>query len=184
MQEKLKDKIITFGFAIILISMFVIDVFTEDKDVSLSERRKLTTFPEITIEELLSGKISDKLENYTTDQIVFRDNFRSIKTFWSLNIFKQKDNNKMFVKNGSIYKMEYPLNENNVSKSFDKISDVYNKYLKDMNVYYIVIPDKNYYLENDDHLKLDYIKLKEIAENKLTNMKYIDIWDNLTLKDY
>ena len=53
-----------------------------------------------------------------------------------------------------------------------------------MNVYYAIIPDKNYYLENDEHLKMDYDKLKEIMKNKLTKMNYIDNWDDLKLGDY
>ena len=52
--------------------------------------------------------------------------------------------------------MEYPLSEKNVQKSVNKIDEVYEKYLQNMNVYYAIIPDKNYYLENDDHLKIDY----------------------------
>ena len=80
--------------------------------------------------------------------------------------------------------MVYPLNENNVNNFFDKINYIYEKYLHDMNVYYAIIPDKTYYLEQDDHLKLDYDMLKNIAFNKLKNMKYIDIWQDLKLEDY
>ena len=53
-----------------------------------------------------------------------------------------------------------------------------------MNVYYAIIPDKNYYLENDEHLKIDYEKVKETAKNKLKEFSYIDIWDDLKLDDY
>lgn len=185
MQDKIKNNIITYGFVLILIVMFFANIFTKDKTVSLSERRKLATFPEITIDNLLNGNVNSSLEKYTVDQMVLRDNFRSIKAIWNMNIFKQKDNNGLFVKDNAIYKMEYPLNENNVSKSFDKINKVYGKYLENMNVYYTIIPDKNYYLENDDHLKLDYNKVVQIAESKLdNNMKYIDISKSLDLSDY
>ena len=54
-----------------------------------------------------------------------------------------------------------------------KISD--EKYLKGMNVYYAIIPDKNYYLGNDDYLKPDYNNLKQIMSNKLENFKYFTI---------
>ena len=101
-----------------------------------------------------------------------------------LDIFKQKDNNNLFEINGSIYKMEYPLKENNVQKSAQKIKNVYDNYLKDMNVYYSIIPDKNYYLENDDHLKIDYNKLQNIVETELQGLKYIDITKGLKLEDY
>ena len=184
MQEKIKNNIITYGFVLILIVMFFVNIFTKDKEVSLSERRKLATFPEITISSLLNGNVSSSLEKYTVDQMVLRDNLRSIKAIWNMNIFKQKDNNGLFVKDNAIYKMEYPLNENNVSKSFEKMNKIYEKYLENMDVYYTIIPDKNYYLENDDHLKLDYNKVIQLAKNNLNNMKYIDISKSLDLSDY
>ncbi len=185
MQDKIKDNIITYGFVLILIVMFFANIFTKDKTVSLSEKRKLATFPKISIDNLLNGNVSSGLEKYTVDQMVLRDNFRSIKALWNMSIFKQQDNNGLFVKDNAIYKMEYPLNENNISKSFEKINKVYEKYLNNMNVYYTIIPDKNYYLENDDHLKLDYNKVIQIAESKLDNgIKYIDISNSIDLLDY
>ena len=64
-----------------------------------------------------------------------------------------------------------------------KINNVYNNYLKDMNVYFSIIPDKNYFLP-DNYLKLDYEKMFNMVSNGLNNMKYIDITDSLTLDDY
>jgi len=184
MQDKTKNILITIVFVFILILMFVLNILAEDKQISESERRKLASFPQITIQKLLNGDVTDKLEEYTTDQFVGRDFFRSIKSFFNFNAYMQKDNNNLFEKDGAIYKMEYPLNEANIAKSADRINSVYGKYLKDMNVYYAIIPDKNYYLGNDDHLKLDYDNLKQIMSNKLENFKYIDIWNDLKLEDY
>ena len=79
--------------------------------------------------------------------------------------------------------MEYKLNEKNLQKSASKIEEVYNKYLKDMNVYYGIIPDKNYYL-TDDHLKLNYEKVEEVMKKYLKDLKYIEISDCLDLSDY
>ena len=184
MQDRTKNILITIIFVFILVLMFTLNVLAEDKQISESERRKLAQFPEITISKIANGDVTDKLEKYTTDQFVGRDFFRSIKSFFNFNIYMQKDNNNLFEKDGAIYKMEYPLNEVNLEKSADRINNVYEKYLKGMNVYYAIIPDKNYYLENDDHLKIDYQKLKKIMSSRLTNMKYIDIWNELNLEYY
>ena len=82
--------------------------------------------------------------------------------------------------------MEYPINTAYIEKSANKINEIYEKYLKNksMNVYYAIIPDKNYYLEDDDHLKPNYMELKKIMNNNLQNLEYIDIWDCLKLEDY
>lgn len=184
MKNKTKDFIITIGFVVILIVIFIINISIKDKEISLSERRKLTQFPKITFEKIINGEFSNKFENYAIDQFIFRDSFRGIKSFFSIKILKQQDNNKLFEKDGAIYKIEYPLNEKKLEKSIEKINKIQKEYLQEMNVYYAIIPDKNYYLENDNHLKLNYNKLKQIISQKIKNMKYIDIWNDLNLSDF
>lgn len=184
MKDETKNKIITIGFAIILITVFIINIAIKDKTISNTERRKLAQFPEITVKKLLNGEVAKKWEDYAVDQFVARDFLREVKSFYNTNIYKQKDNNKLFEKDGTIYKMEYPLNTNNVIKTAEKIREVQEKYLKNNKVYYAIIPDKNYYLQNDDHLKIDYQTLKQTMESKLQNMQYINIWNSLTLEDY
>ena len=184
MQDITKNKIITIGFVLILAIVLVANLLAEDQTISTSERRKLAQFPKFTITNILSGEVISKWEKYVEDQFVERDLFRGIKSFWSTQIFVQKDNNNLFEKDNAIYKMEYPIKENNLGKSAKKINEVYEKYLKGMNVYYSIIPDKNYYLENDDHLKLDYGKVQEIMQNELKDFKYIDIRSGLELEDY
>lgn len=184
MQDKIKNIIVAIGFVVIIIAVLLLNTIVKDETISTTERRKLAQLPEITISKILNGNVMDKWEEYAEDQFINRDFFRSIKSFWSSNIFKQKDNNNLFEKDGAIYKMEYPLKEVNVEKSAQKIKEVYDNYLKDMNVYYSIIPDKNYYLENDDHLKIDYDKLQTIVVNELQGLKYIDITNGLELKDY
>lgn len=184
MQDKVKNMIISISFCMILIIVFIINVLSPDKVISNTERRKLAQLPEITLETIVNGDAMEDWDKYVTDQFIARDFFRNMKTFVSRNIFRQKDNNKLFEKDGAIYKIEYPLNKGNIEKSAKKINSVYDKYLKGMNVYYAIIPDKNYYLENDDHLKIDYNEVKKIMNKELNEMKYIDIWDSLELEDY
>lgn len=182
--NKIKDAIITIVFLTTLFSVFIINIIVKDKTISDSERRKLVSFPKITKSNIMDGELSEKFEKYFSDQFVGRDFFRSLKTVWSLNIFNQKDNNELFVKDNSLYKMEYKLKEKNVEKSAEKIQEIYNKYLTNMNVYYAIIPEKNYYLKKDDHLKMDYEKIKEIMNKNLRDINYIDIWSSLNLQDY
>ncbi len=184
MQNKTKNKIVTIGFLVILIGAFLINIIAKDKEISNTERRKLAQLPKISIDKVISGDVAEKWDEYVTDQFVARDFFRKIKSVWSMNIFRQKDNNNLFIKDEAIYKMEYPLDKKKIEKSAEKINNVYQKYLQNMNVYYAIIPDKNYYLENDDHLKFDYEQAKQIMQNKLLYMNYIDIWDELKLEDY
>ena len=184
MQDKIKNIIITIGFIIIILGVFITNIIAKDEKISTTERRKLAQLPKVSMDKIINGDIMEAWDKYVTDQFIGRDLFRTIKSFWSMNVFRQKDNNDLFVINDSIYKMEYPLSTTRIEKSADKINAVYQKYLRNMNVYYAIIPDKNYYLENDDHLKFDYEQIKQIMENKLSDMNYIDIWKSLELDDY
>lgn len=181
---KNKNIIITIGFITILIILLLVNIFKKDQEISITERRKLAQFPEITLEKIINGDVTEKIEEYAVDQFVARDNLREIKAFFNIHILRQQDNNKLFEKNGAIYKMEYPLKEENINRSVNRINEICEKYLQGMNVYYAIIPDKNYYLKEDKHLKIDYDKLKQIATEKLKDIKYIDIWKELELEDY
>lgn len=184
MKEKTKNIIVSVGFFSIIILVFLANIIVKDKEISLEERRKLAQFPKVSISKILNGDFTNNFDKYVTDQFIARNTFRSIKSFASINIFRQKDNNNLFEKDGAIYKMEYPLSKINVNKNTDKIKEIYNSYLKEMNVYYAIIPDKNYYLKNDDHLKIDYDLLKQLMNKKLANLRYIDIWDSIELESY
>ncbi len=184
MEDRTKNIVITIGFVAILTILFWANILKQNQEISITERRKLAQFPEITLKKLINGEVSNKIEKYTVDQFIGRDTFRSVKSFFSMNLLRQKDNNELFEKDGAIYKIEYPLKEQNLNQSLDKINEIYEKYLQGMPVYYAIIPDKNYYLKGDEHLKMDYDKLKQIALCKLQHMKYIDIWEDLELTDY
>ena len=183
-MTKTKNKIISIGFVLLIISIFVMNIINKDKLISITERRKLNQFPEVTFEKILNGEVTKKWENYVVDQFTGRDLLRSIKAFYSLRVINQKDNNNLYEVNGGIYKMEYPLNKVNIEKSAKKINNIYDKYLKNMNVYYSIIPDKSYYLRNDNHLKIDFEELEEIMTGNLKDLKYIDISDELTIEDF
>lgn len=184
MKSNLKEKMIVIAFLFIMSSVFVINVVVKDTEMLVEERRKLTKFSDIKFQDALNSNLSDKFEKYATDQFVGRNFFRKLKYVFSDNIYMQKDNDGIFVVNHSIYKMDYKLNENNVRRSAEKIKNICSEYLNDTNqIYYSIIPEKNYYL-CDEHLRLDYSKLRNIMQEELRELKYIEISDYLELESY
>lgn len=184
MSDKIKNIVITIVFLGIIISIFIINICTKDIEISENERRKLAKFPEISLKEILDTTFMDKFEDYTMDQFIIRDKFRSLKTFTELNIFNKKDVNEIYEQDGILIKQEYPLNEKSVLNIANKINRIKDKYLDETNnIYYSIVPDKNYYTSNN-YLKLDYAKLEKIMQDNLSDMEYINIFDCLTLNDY
>lgn len=187
MKEKVKNIFVVAIFLVIIFGFTIVNIIAKDKEISESERRKLMQFPKINNKTIFDGKINDQIEEYAMDQFVLRDEFRSIKTFVKLDILHQKDNNDLFELKGSIYKMQYPLNRKSIENTAEKINAIYDKYFAtNSNVYYSIVPDKNYYLGNNTvYLNIDYTALENIMKEKVNNnIEYIDIKGNLCMDNY
>lgn len=115
---------------------------------SISERRKLASFPETNAQTLLSGKFMTDFETYSLDQFPLRDSFRTLKAVTSFYALGKKDNNGIYLSNGYAAKLEYPLDENSVTSAAKKFAALYDTYIKDNGgkVYLAVAPDKGYFL--------------------------------------
>lgn len=181
----MKNKIITVTFLLFLFSILIINLIIPTEEISYSERRKLAQFPELSAQNILNAQFMKEFEKYTLDQFAFRDGFRNLKASFDLKIFNKLDNNNIYVIDDSIFKMEYPFKTHNVYKVAEHMNTVYDLYLKDMNVYYSIIPDKNYFVaEQSGYLSIDYSELEKIMTENIKNMIYIDILDSLTVDDY
>jgi hypothetical protein len=181
----MKSKIMAYGFTIILTGLFLINLIIPDEEFTISERRRLAEFPSFSISGLLSGEFCEKFNEYVVDQFFLRDLFRRIKAIGSYYLFKQKDNNGIYIIDENISKIEYPLNNKAVIQAVEKMNDIYMRYLSEKNVFYGVIPDKNYFLAKENgYLSMDYEKLLDILRKNLVNMKYIDLFSILKLEDY
>ena len=180
----MKNKILSITFVLYIFIFFILNIIIKDKDVSNMERRKLNKLPEFTFDNVINGNISNDFENYALDQFVLRDNYRKLKSLFEFKVYGKLDSNNLYVKDGYIFKIEYPLREDKVVNFTNKINKIYLNNLKGMNVYYSIIPDKNYYFK-DNYLKMDYNRLINIVSNNINkNIKYIDITSNLELEDY
>lgn len=184
MSDKTKNIIVTAVFVWILILFFIANILKKDTEISLSERRKLAKFPEITLSNILDGSFSSKFEKYTTDQIIKREELRKLKSEIELEIFRKKDNNSIYMYKDSIIKIEYPLNEKSVLNASKKINEIQDEYLKNNKCYYSIIPDKNYFTNKREYISMDYSKIEEIMAQNISDAKYINIFNSLNLEDY
>ena len=182
MNDKIKDIIVTLVFLFTIISLFLINVIKKDTDISIAERRKLATMPELTIKSLFDGTYTKKLDSYVTDQFVERDTFRKIKI--DIELSTKGEYNNLYLYDDYIIEEIFPLNSNSINNLTNKINYIKDTYLNDnSNIYYTIIPDKNYFV-NNGNLKLDYNKLQDMMKSNLTNLNYINIFDKLTLDNY
>ena len=176
------------------LAMSVWNAFGEKADYSESERRVLAKFPEVTTESILSGKFSAEFEEYAVDAFPMRDVWRSVKAYVKIGIFAQKDNNGIYMVDGHLSKLEYPMDEKMLDHAIEVFTNVKETYLKDNKVYFAMIPDKNRYLamgaakngakvilaEENGYLSLDYDVFTEYMKQGMGFAKYIEIADLLS----
>ena len=174
----MKNKIITITFIIYIFVFSILGIIIKDKEISYTERRKLQTFPLVSI----NSEYINKVDKYLLDHFPFRDNFRSIKANFNYNVLQKLDNNDIYIKDNYIFKSNYPTNTESIKRFIKIISNTKTNFDKNNNIYMMIIPDKNYYLEDNDFLQIDYEYIyNEI--NKL-NIENIDIRNVLNLYDY
>lgn len=185
MNTKTKNLIVAILFPLLLAGFLLAFILTPATMISESERRELDQAPELTVDSILKGEFFSKFDEYTLDQFPLRENFRTLSAIYRFNLMQQKDNNKIYLSDGSIFKLEYPMNENYIVMGGEKLNTLYEKYLKNCNVYYSIIPDKNYFAAaQNGYPSLDYEKLASLMNETVKNMTYIDLYDVLSLEDY
>ena len=185
MVEKFRKVSLLLVFAVILFGWSIASLLLPDQETSSAERRKLEQLPEITAEGIFQGDYMADLESYLLDQFPLRDEFRAIKSHVRLDVLGQKDNNDIYFAKDHVLKMQYPLKEDQVLFAANKINQVQEKYLQGLSVYYSVVPDKNYFVAEDNgYLHMDYDKMMELMQRTVTGAQYISVFDLLALEDY
>ena len=173
----MKNKIITVLFLVYIFTFSILGIVLKDEEISYTERRKLQSFPSF----IMSSEYINKIDKYLLDHFPLRDTFRSIKANFNYKVLNKLDNNKIYLKDNYIFKSEYPTNKESIERFiniFNKTKDNFN----DNNVYVMIIPDKNYYLKDDNFMHIDY----DYIYNEINKMdaSVIDIRNILSLSDY
>lgn len=181
MSDKIKNVIVVVLFMTFMYAISLANLITPDKEVSITERRKLEQFSSLNYDNFTKD-----FEDYALDQFIGRDWFRKVKSYVTYNIFKQKDNNKIYIVDNQVSKYADFLDENSIKSAAKKYNTLYAKLLSNMNVYYSIIPDKNYFLAKENgYPSMDYDKLISLMkDNVRSEIKYIDLLDDIEIDDY
>lgn len=178
---KIKNMITVAVCGIFILALSLLCFFAPKETYSDSERRVLAKFPEITWQTITSGKFAKDFEDFATDTFPARDAWRSIKAYTRLGLFRQKENNDIFVAQGHISKLEYPMNTEMLDYAISLFTKVQEQNLSDNKIYFAMIPDKNKDLAD---LKLDYDALEKYMAEGMPFATNISISDLLTPEDY
>jgi hypothetical protein len=143
--------------------------------VSVSERRKLAQFPEISAEAVFSGSFADDYRLFLQDQAIFREDFRVVKSFIERQLLLKKENNEVFVVDGNLYDKFYGINQPYIERAASLIDNIAGLINSD-EIYLSIIPskahmlDRSKYLLSDQNIIADHLKQHVDAE-------YVDLMD-------
>ena len=185
MKERTKNIIVLLLTGVVIFGFALLGLLMPDGDVSLSERRPLKQTPKLSADTILSGDFTADFEEYSADQFPLRDTFRRIKAYAVYYLFRQGDNNGVYLQGGYASKLEYPLNEDSLQRAAQVFKKVYDKYLTESRVYLSIIPDKNAFMaESGGYPAIDYARFVDMMTHSTPFMEYIPIDQLLELEDY
>ena len=95
----MRNKIITSFFCLLLSISALAGLVVPDQYYSEREKRTLTQKPKFTVSDFISGKFSNELENYLTDQVPLRDDWVTMKTYMELAAGKRESGGVYICKN-------------------------------------------------------------------------------------
>lgn len=185
--EFYRNFIFVASMALVLCGLSFSCWFKTEDTFSESERRVLKSFPKLSVETVMNGKFMKEFESYCLDQFPLRDGFRSLKAFCSYGILGKKDNNGIYLEDGHLSKIEYPMQSQMLEHAATRMEEIYNMYLKDKNssCYFSIVPDKNFFLAKENgYLSMDYEALFSYMKEKIAFAEYIDVSSLLELEDY
>lgn len=128
-----------FMFAILVVVLSVVNMFSGTKKVSETENRELAQKPELTAEAVGNGSYAKQYQEYFNDQFVFRDSWISLKTGFDRLLGKVEENGVYIGKDGYlIEKFERP-DQSVFNNTLDAMANLKVKY-PDIDHYAMLVP--------------------------------------------
>lgn len=178
----MKNILVSYVFVITLFIFMISSILIEDKTVSYTERRELSKLPNISELSNKDNEYFSELNSYLEDHFTLRDSLRNNKSFILNKILLNKINHNVVDYNNNLYEIDDKVNDKSIKHLLNKINLI-NKLYDIDNEYFIMIPDKNYYIDNIP--KMDYKYLEDTLKNNLdSKIKWIDIKDDLDINSY
>jgi len=184
-MEKTRNKLTIIVFAVILLVLGAAFFITPDQHSSQAERRLLARPPQLTVQRVFSGDYARDFEVYMQDQFPAREQFRMLNALTRRYGMRQRDHNGYYFVAGHLSQMEFPLNSQAVHDNAAWLAGMSRQFFADMNVYYAIFPDKNYFLAPPHgFLALDYDAMLRLIHRQMGQHTFIDLFDVMELDDF
>lgn len=147
-KEKLPASyFVGFMFAILILVLSIVNLFSGTKTVSETENRELAQKPELTAKSVSNGSYAKQYQEYFNDQFVFRDSWIQLKTGFDRLLGKVEENGVYIGKDGYlIEKFEKP-DQTTVNNTLDAMVAWKEKH-ENITHYAMIVPTASEILED------------------------------------
>lgn len=171
-------------FAVLLLLIPLLVFVLPQKDVSMSERRRLVKRPPIRLSTLLNGQYMNDFELALKDQFPGRQSWRSLKAVSDRTAFGRAESNGYLLIDGTLSKLPEENESARISVGAAKAIKLIMPLLSEdrHRVYAALIPDKNVYLAAKHPTMFpDYDALWRDVEAAHPEVQWIDLRPALSL---
>lgn len=138
-MKKFSNKIIVAVFLVFLISIGTLSVIIPDKRFSEFENRMLAKPPKFSLKNLISGRFTDKFEEYITDQFPLRDFWVAVKCDIERLSLKTNNNEIYFGKDGYLLE-DYKRTNEQLLSNINSIN-TFSKAVPNIKTYFLLAPN-------------------------------------------
>ena len=137
-MKKYHNLLIAIFFCLFLFGIAMGSILTPDKGFSEMENRNLRPVPELTANKFTSGRYMTEMEDYASDQVIFRDAWVSIKALGEMLSGKQENNGIYFADDDTLIRRVEEPDSALTEQKIQYLSDFASR--TDVPVYFGLIP--------------------------------------------
>ena len=130
---------LTKTLSVVVIIVFLLNVFIPDKAQSETENRSLQTFPLFNTENVSSGEYGKEMNTWFSDQFVFRDGFTHIK-YLTQKLSGVKEIQGVYLTKRGLMEKAESLNEEQFKRNIEAI-DTFAKKNSDLKIGFMLAPN-------------------------------------------
>jgi len=173
-KGKVNINLVTAAVFLLFITVLAVtDMAQASTEISLSERRQLAQFPEVSLPRITSGDFTEDYQGYLQDQMAFRDGFRSVKSFFERKVLLKKENNGVYVVDRNIYDKFWGINQSYIERASRLINELAAS-IDAESAYLSIIPSKANLLDPSKYLLSDQQIIADFMAQH-TQTSYIDL---------
>lgn len=176
MNKSKGTKLILTVFTVFIAIICLLYVFMPKSNFSYSEKRYLQQFPEVSWDNIKSGKFSTQFEKFLADQVPLRKAFVSINAYYELLKGNNGANGIYLGKDGYLIEKPYDR-DNRLYMNLDRISTFANRV--QIKTTLVAVPSKGYIYSDKlpknsmEYLDDEYCDIISAVNNN--NINYIDL---------